>query len=180
MLAVECCLIQKLPGFFSPEVVFLLDEETIRRIAGENEASTAERSRLTDMLAILEAGLMDLRLRTGYRMGIPDKSLVLDYEPSGEAEMNGVYATTRSETAVSVIGEIGVPVVDSVLSEPQSVPVPVPVPVDNDWKPFARVTPKTKMRKIKKTKKCESASSLPHPHWKPDNLYSIFNDVILT
>ncbi|SPO01829.1 uncharacterized protein DNG_04502 [Cephalotrichum gorgonifer] len=41
-LAVESCLMQKLPGLFSPEVVFDMDDKTVGRIAAENEASAAE------------------------------------------------------------------------------------------------------------------------------------------
>ena len=66
-------MVQKLPGLFSPAEVYLLDDETVRLMAGEPEATAAERSRLTDMHAILEASLGDLRLRTRYQAGVNGK-----------------------------------------------------------------------------------------------------------
>jgi hypothetical protein len=60
VLAVEECLIQRLPTLFTPETVFNLDEDVIQRIAAESEESAAERERSTRRLRILETGLRDL------------------------------------------------------------------------------------------------------------------------
>ncbi|KAL1953240.1 hypothetical protein VTO42DRAFT_3355 [Malbranchea cinnamomea] len=60
VLAVEQCLIKPLPSLFTPEIVFNLKDDVVRRIAGESEESIIERERLTDRLRVLETGLQQL------------------------------------------------------------------------------------------------------------------------
>ncbi|KAG5922928.1 hypothetical protein E4U42_005133 [Claviceps africana] len=65
VLAVERCLINKLPRLFQPESVLDLKDEEIARVAGETAEAGAERDRCTEKLAILEDGRRDLvRLAT--------------------------------------------------------------------------------------------------------------------
>lgn len=157
-------MIQQLPSLFSPEVVYRLDEETIRQIAGEKEASAAERSRLTNMLAIFEAGLGELRLRTGYQAGMHGKPLAMRQRPNGLVEINGGYDATRSETTMSVTEEIGVLEAEPVLEteplldaepvlEVELIPEPVPepelLPVEEEWPTRRAIIKKDKKKKKK-------------------------------
>jgi hypothetical protein len=52
---------QKLPSLFIPEMVYDMTKDTIVRLAGENEDTIAERKRCTEKLAVLDAGLLDLK-----------------------------------------------------------------------------------------------------------------------
>lgn len=54
MYAVEECLLSKLPGIFTPEIVLGLDNATVQRIAGESESSLLERENLKKKLSVLE------------------------------------------------------------------------------------------------------------------------------
>ncbi|KAF7504265.1 hypothetical protein GJ744_002523 [Endocarpon pusillum] len=56
-LAIEQCLLQKLPEMFTPEVVFALGPDEIESIAAESEESRVERSRATEKLKVLESTL---------------------------------------------------------------------------------------------------------------------------
>ncbi|KAG6030299.1 hypothetical protein E4U41_000131 [Claviceps citrina] len=65
VLAVERCLINKLPHLFQAESVLDLEDQAVARVAGETEAAAEERERCTEKLAILEDGKQDLiRLAT--------------------------------------------------------------------------------------------------------------------
>ena len=61
VLTIEKCLLEKLPGILSPEVVVGLDDETVKDIAGESEESQAERASSTKKLKILQDTLRILR-----------------------------------------------------------------------------------------------------------------------
>jgi hypothetical protein len=61
MLAIERRLIQKLPGLLTPEKMCELDDDAVRKLAGESEESTADRARYTEKLEILEGGLRELK-----------------------------------------------------------------------------------------------------------------------
>ena len=61
VLAIEQCLVKKLPSLFSPDVVFELGDEETCRLAAESDDTSAERSRYAEKLRILEAGLLDLK-----------------------------------------------------------------------------------------------------------------------
>lgn len=56
-LAIEQCLLQKLPEMFTPEVVFALEPDEIESIAAESQESRVERSRATEKLKVLDGTL---------------------------------------------------------------------------------------------------------------------------
>lgn len=56
-LAIEQCLLRKLPEMFTPEVVFALEPDEIESIAAESEESRVERSRATEKLKVLDSTL---------------------------------------------------------------------------------------------------------------------------
>lgn len=61
VLAIEECLLSKLPGILCPEVVMLLDNETVESIASETDESKAERARANEKLQALQKTLDILR-----------------------------------------------------------------------------------------------------------------------
>lgn len=61
VLAIEACLINKLPDLFTPETVFEMDDEGVSRLAAESEATDAERVRCRNKRGVLLAGLEELR-----------------------------------------------------------------------------------------------------------------------
>ncbi|KAK3900215.1 hypothetical protein C8A05DRAFT_45903 [Staphylotrichum tortipilum] len=67
-LAVERCLLQKLPGILTPEVVCELPDDIVSRIAAESPESIAKREQAMEKLAVLEDAIVELR-RLGTRGG---------------------------------------------------------------------------------------------------------------
>ena len=61
ILAVEECLIQKLPSLLSSDVICGLTDAEIQRLAGESTESAAERKRATEKLTVLENGMVELK-----------------------------------------------------------------------------------------------------------------------
>jgi hypothetical protein len=61
VLAIEKCLVKRLPDLLSPETIVGLDDATISSIAAETEESRLERSRATEKLKVLESTLVVLR-----------------------------------------------------------------------------------------------------------------------
>ncbi|KAI1469611.1 P-loop containing nucleoside triphosphate hydrolase protein [Daldinia caldariorum] len=58
--AIETCLIQCLPGVFSPDVVWDLMDDDVEKLGSEDDATIKERAELGKKLEILETGLKDL------------------------------------------------------------------------------------------------------------------------
>ncbi|KAG5981785.1 hypothetical protein E4U55_002563 [Claviceps digitariae] len=74
VLAVERCLINKLPNLFQAESVLDLTDEEIARMAGETAEAATERESCTEKLAILQAGrsaLIKLATRGTINSGDP-------------------------------------------------------------------------------------------------------------
>ncbi|KAI1653438.1 hypothetical protein F4813DRAFT_399790 [Daldinia decipiens] len=71
-LAVEACLISKLPGLFTPEVVFEFSDDTVSRVAAESWETADERKFLTDKMNILSGGMTELQRLNKYhkRIGV--------------------------------------------------------------------------------------------------------------
>ncbi|KAB5578147.1 P-loop containing nucleoside triphosphate hydrolase protein [Coniochaeta sp. 2T2.1] len=61
VLAIESCIVKKLPSLFNPEKVFDMDDEEISHLAGENKSTAAERVRCAEKRDILVTGLQELR-----------------------------------------------------------------------------------------------------------------------
>lgn len=61
VLAVEKCLVKRLPNLLSPKTIIPLDDDTVSNIAAETEESRLERSRATEKLKVLESTLVVLR-----------------------------------------------------------------------------------------------------------------------
>lgn len=60
-LAIEDCLISKLPTLFKSRNVLDMNEEVINRLVGETEGSSKERTRLEEKRKILKTGLLGLK-----------------------------------------------------------------------------------------------------------------------
>ncbi|KAG6046180.1 hypothetical protein E4U39_001593 [Claviceps sp. Clav50 group G5] len=60
VLAVEQCLISKLPDLFPDHILFDFKDEDIARLAGETEAASKQREKCNQKLAVLEDGRRDL------------------------------------------------------------------------------------------------------------------------
>jgi len=61
VLAVEDCLISKLPGLFRSANVMKMGDEDLHLLAGETPESSLERERLKVKQDILEKGLQDIK-----------------------------------------------------------------------------------------------------------------------
>lgn len=60
VLAIEQCLIQKLPSIFSSDVICDLTDEQVGMLAGESADMSIERSHMTEKRKLLQEGLTQL------------------------------------------------------------------------------------------------------------------------
>lgn len=70
VLAVEACLIQRLPTLFSPADVIEIDDTTVAILASEDEESSAERALCNEKLKILKDGLNALQSAQEYPLAL--------------------------------------------------------------------------------------------------------------
>ncbi|KAF5701089.1 Mx2 (GTPase) [Fusarium mundagurra] len=112
-LAIEDCLISKLPSLFTSSSVAEMSDETLHLLAGENEESATERERLERKQAILEKGLQDLKSlykhstvvgSRGYRGSLPKGPEKLSATAQSESE-KGSSITDRGRAASEVFVE---------------------------------------------------------------------------
>jgi hypothetical protein len=76
VLAVEKCLIQKLPELLSPEIICNLTNEEVECIAHESEATAAERTQVAEKLTVLKVGLTELgRFKKGSHLSNRSRSV---------------------------------------------------------------------------------------------------------
>jgi hypothetical protein len=97
-LAIEDCLISKLPTLFRSNNVLEMSSEDISRLAGETRASSLERKRLEAKRKILQTGLQGMK-------SLHKRSTVVDGPPkqdevaSEDSEKMSVMSRSRPEKA---------------------------------------------------------------------------------
>ncbi|KAI0122418.1 P-loop containing nucleoside triphosphate hydrolase protein [Daldinia grandis] len=69
-LAIEACLISKLPELFTPELVFELSDDIVSRIAAESWETVDERKFLTDKMEVLSGGMTEIQRLNKYHRRI--------------------------------------------------------------------------------------------------------------
>ncbi|KAL7619549.1 hypothetical protein AAE478_010089 [Parahypoxylon ruwenzoriense] len=109
-LAIEDCLISKLPKLFTPEMVFELSDDAVKSIAGESQATADERRFLTDKMEILGSGLAELqRLSKNHqRVNVEDiekQEIDTPSSPTSE-ELEDGLTPPETEPAESFASEI--------------------------------------------------------------------------
>jgi hypothetical protein len=70
-LAIEACLVSKLPDLFTPEEVAALSDEDVRNIASEGESITQDRIRLAEKKMVLSNSLHELKSLNWYQQSRP-------------------------------------------------------------------------------------------------------------
>jgi hypothetical protein len=97
ILAIEDCLISKLPTLFRSRNVLKMSEQEISRLAGETPESSLERKRLEAKRGILETGLQ--RLKSLHKRRNVVNPLNQDQVASGDPEKLSAMTPNRSENA---------------------------------------------------------------------------------
>lgn len=80
VLAVEHCLINKLPTLLGPETVFEMSDDEVARLVEESEDAKAQRARYTEKFRIFEAGLRELKLLDKHRAHVSSGMLAVPQE----------------------------------------------------------------------------------------------------
>ncbi|KAI1801212.1 P-loop containing nucleoside triphosphate hydrolase protein [Daldinia bambusicola] len=163
-LAIEACLISKLPGLFTPEVVFELSDDTISRIAAESEETANERRFLTEKMSVLSNGMKELQRLSKYHKRIGGRLPNIS-RPASEKEEFWERATPDlsdqelleepiHDEVSPVSPEIAIPRRSSVLPEADTPVVEAPkeeqAPVDDVWNRFQEALKEKKKKKDKK------------------------------
>ncbi|ORY57502.1 P-loop containing nucleoside triphosphate hydrolase protein [Pseudomassariella vexata] len=110
-LAVEACLVAKIPSLFTPDIVFGLSDEDVQRIATENEDIVFERTTLTEKLEVLTDSLRDLKLFSRHHQTAPTT-----YAPSASERLSSRSSSRETKYSRSRSS-----------SERSSYPVPVEI-----------------------------------------------------
>lgn len=104
ILAIEDCLISKLPSLFKSGTVLAMSEEDISRLAGETSGSSLERKRLDAKHRILESGLQGLKsLRKRRNLANPPKQ---NQVASEDSEQTSAMTPSRSEKASTATNSV--------------------------------------------------------------------------
>ncbi|TPX18648.1 uncharacterized protein E0L32_002505 [Thyridium curvatum] len=96
VLAIEACLLRKLPSLFDAATVYDLTDDDVRSLAAESEETTRTRAQYQEKLNVLEEGLHDLkRLNQHHSTREPGSEGV----SSETSEVNGKFVSgTSSES----------------------------------------------------------------------------------
>jgi len=136
ILAIEDCLISKLPTLFRSSNVLEMSGQDISRLTGETQESSLERKRLEAKRGILETGLQSLKSLHKRRNVI--KSLKEDQAASEDSEQMSAMTPSRSEKASIATNSAEAAPRAIIPDEPSHSPdrVAIPPPVD-EWPPEA-------------------------------------------
>ncbi|KAF2676183.1 interferon-induced GTP-binding protein Mx [Lentithecium fluviatile CBS 122367] len=99
VLAVEACLIQKLPTLFCPEDVLDINDATVAALASEDEEASAERAQCNEKLKVLEDGLKVLQDVQEYSLGFKEPA-TLQSVITGSAGLGGEDSKQLSTTDI--------------------------------------------------------------------------------
>ncbi|KAI0849468.1 P-loop containing nucleoside triphosphate hydrolase protein [Daldinia vernicosa] len=125
-LAIEACLISKLPKLFTPEVVYDLSDDTVSTIAAESWETVDKRKFLTDKMNVLSSGMTELQRLNKYHMRIGGGKLekeVSTPDSSSEQEQSWSLPAAKPlmlERSEEPEHETTSPVGLEVISEPRS------------------------------------------------------------
>ncbi|KAI8931074.1 hypothetical protein NX059_012085 [Plenodomus lindquistii] len=75
VLAIEACLVAKLPTLFSPTDVLEMSEAVVAALASEDEETSARRTQCNEKLTVLENGLQALQSVRGYPLDHADSDV---------------------------------------------------------------------------------------------------------
>ncbi|XXH01461.1 hypothetical protein Hte_007821 [Hypoxylon texense] len=124
-LAIEACLISKLPGLFTPEIVYELSEDTVYRITAESPEKAEERKFLTEKMEILSSGMMELQRLSKHHQRASNAEDDTIIESAGEfVTVSRRTQSSRSEQFTPSEAERSL----SPASEPPIAPRPAPTP----------------------------------------------------
>lgn len=94
-LAIEACLMSRLPELFTPDIVFDLSEDTVSRITAESLEKAEERKFLTEKMEILNSGMFELKRLSKHHQRVSDA------EDRSNAELASEFVTVPRRTQSS-------------------------------------------------------------------------------
>lgn len=138
VLAIEDCLVSKLPTLFKSGTVLAMSEEDRSCLAGETSESSLERKRLDAKYRILESGLQGLKSLHKRRnlVNLPKQNQVA----SEDSEQTSAMTPSRSEKASTATNSVEVAPRAIIPDEPSYSPDRVAIsPTIYDWSAQAEV-----------------------------------------